>query len=151
METETTTKSYRIHDSRVQDFNAKVAEIQKRAQRLNKRNGTDFVFVATETSTESVPRKKFDFVTKKEVETGVVDIFHNYVVSATLPKLKGWVLVAALDRVQVEDGVEILTRVRPGHDLPKHFRDHDGTCAHCHTQRQRKTVYVFKREVVGAQ
>lgn len=146
MDTETTTKSFRIHESRVFAFKAKVEELQKKAARVNTKTGSNLVFVATEGETETVPRMKRNFNTGKDEATGVVDVYTVFSVSATLPKVKGWVLVAALDRIQTEEGTEVLVRVREGQELPKHYRDHDGSCDHCKAKRQRKTVYMFRKD-----
>lgn len=66
-------------------------------------------------------------------------------VSATgdAPKLAGWQLVAAVERVA---SGEKLVRTVPGVHCPEGFRTRDNSCDHCGTKRFRREVFVLRHD-----
>lgn len=63
------------------------------------------------------------------------------------PKLNGWRLVAVVNFL--ERGAAPLVKVLPGETVPASFRDANGFCEHCRTDRWRKDVFVCLNETTG--
>jgi hypothetical protein len=121
---------YRIPAQNVQNLTDQVAELNKRAEKLGVEpvrlipHGTE---VERRTNQAKV---EYDFV------------WHLYEIEGTTPKLAGWTLVAAIERL----GDENLVRCVPGQTCPVEYRQARTDCDHCKTDRRRKEVFVLRHE-----
>lgn len=72
---------------------------------------------------------------------------HDVELSGELPALAGWAIVAALARVETDEGAAVVVRSVPGAgELPPSFRDPlaAGDCDHCRMRRPRTVTYVLR-------
>ena len=61
-------------------------------------------------------------------------------------KIDGWEFIAALD---IYDNGNVIRRCNNDIELPEKFKTSDNVCDHCHTKRQRNTLYVVRNTETG--
>lgn len=81
--------------------------------------------------------------TKKQGESEYQIEYTHVTATGVAPKLDGWRLVAAVERVA---SGEKQVRTVPGVSCPTGFRTRDNTCDHCQTKRFRKEVFVLAHD-----
>lgn len=64
-------------------------------------------------------------------------------IEGAAPQLEGYFLIAEIKPVENEEN---LVREVPGQQCPKQFRTTDMRCDHCHTLRNRKSVFIVANE-----
>ena len=85
----------------------------------------------------------FDKPTNKE---GCFKRYHKVSVNGPKPIIAGWKFVAALDVVEADGERLVVVRAAPGEQVHESLRDNPSTdCGHCHTVRNRKTMYVLRK------
>lgn len=135
-----------IPSDKLADLDKQIGRLQKRAARVGSK---PIVYEKGETYWTDVEkeelhrsgtefREKHGFV-KREVTPVLV--------AGEEPRLSGWRLVALLDYDEESARGGPWLRVLPGETLPVEFRTVDPTrCDHCHTKRDRSTVFVVGHE-----
>lgn len=134
-------QTFRIPDANLERLKDRIEKLSKKAVKL-----VGQPITLTVTGTEDVERQRRDFSSGKVVGTGVFDRFHTVTVNGPRPKLNGWVFSAALDVVNVDGEKAVMVRNAPGEVIPTHLREHVEGCDHCNTNRQRKTLFVLRKE-----
>jgi len=146
---ETVLNEFRIPDENLAALQERIAKLSRKAVKLV---GQPIVLKVVRT--EKVPRYfrtpygefKLDMNGQK-IPTGRIDLFHVVTIEGPTPKLNGWTFAAAMDVVYAEDGQKlVMVRNAPGETIPTELRDHVSGCDHCGTARQRKTLYVLRKE-----
>lgn len=135
-ETETVVlQEFKIPDANLHNLKERITKLSRRAEKL-----VGQPITLTVVKTFDVER------TKNNLGTGVFDRFHTVTVSGPRPKLNGWVFSAALDVVYIEGEAITLVRNAPGETIPHELRERTSGCDHCHTNRNRKTLYVLRKD-----
>lgn len=127
-----TSKEFRIPMERMPDLRVRIGKLSKKAQQL-----CGVPIVLTEVRAESVPHpRNRDRLLSFQVVT----------ITGPQPKMAGWVLAGALDVMSVEGQKVSVVRSMPGEEVPSDLRSRVQDCDHCHQQRERKTLYVVRKE-----
>lgn len=134
-------QEFKIPDANLQNLKDRIAKLSKKAVKLMGQPIT-----LTVVNTFDVERTKHNFSTGKPEGAGVFDRFHVVSLSGPRPKLNGWTFAAALDVVDVDGEKAVMVRNAPGETIPSHFRKHTEGCDHCKVTRNRKTLYVLRKE-----
>ncbi len=128
-----TKQTFRIPDERLVSLQQKIAQLSKKAVKLM----GEPITLKIESS----------FNVDDEVKKGVVHRFHIVSVEGPQPKLAGWKFCAAMDVVEADGNKMVLVRNVPGETIPVELRNHVKGCDHCNLDRNRKTLYVLKKEI----
>lgn len=75
-------------------------------------------------------------------EGASIRTYTKVTVEGAAPQIKGWTLIAALDHKSHSETI-VKTTVD---DLPVKYRQHDGSCDHCQTNRRRNDTYVLRND-----
>ncbi len=127
-----TKQTFRIPDANLVPLQQKIAQLSKKAMKLM---GQPIV-LKVETS--------FD-VEDPKVKGGL-HRFHVVSVEGPQPKVAGWKFCAAMDVVEADGNKMVVIRSAPGEVIPEDLRNHVKGCDHCNVDRNRKTLYVLRKD-----
>lgn len=124
--------NYRIPQRNFDTVEAEISRLNKRAAKL----GVGSIILNIQ---------GYETVTKLHKPTGIEyqQIYVLVELQGVSPKLAGWTLVAAVERL--ESG-ENQVRSVPGQECPTFFRNANVSCDHCGTSRRRKEIFVLRHE-----
>ncbi len=140
-----------VPSQKIDSLSTVIDRLQRRAQKLGVQpiifeKGKPYWTVVPSTVERSVEgaHGARDYVSRtRDVRSEVTPVL----VAGQEPRLRGWHLVAALDYDDPTSGGEPWVRVLPGRTMPPEFRTVDPTrCDHCHTKRDRTSVFVLGHE-----
>jgi hypothetical protein len=147
METKTS-QEFRIPDSNFTALKERVAKLNKKAQKLM---GVEITLnVARVVDVEKlIPvRRNPEAPGGWDMRgTGEFNRFHMVTITGPVVKLAGWKFVGALDIMEADGEKMVLVRNASDEAVPETYRKNVNTnCDHCKVSRNRKTLYVLKKE-----
>lgn len=120
---------YNIPEANMAKFQAQLAKISKKSEKLIGSPITPFVF-------------GFDY---KAQANGTSVKIYQVLLTAEVPKIEGWTFVATLDHSN-EAGTIIRTVPNTGVTVPSQYFDCKPSCDHCKTMRYRRDTYLLHSE-----
>ncbi len=173
MNTATTTETYLVPEWNLEELEARIAKLNKRAvklgvpevvlvkqpdhvkheiRQLTVNCGMNLCW-ATQESIEqrlAAPAEPQAFLAKAFEKTGRAATWYKVEVTGTTPSLNGWEFVAILEPMAT-DTAEVLNLVStlPGQECPSEYRKLIGHCDHCQTHRKRNQTFVVRSETEG--
>lgn len=127
-----TSKEFRIPLERMADLKARIDKLSAKALKL-----CGQAITLTEVRVDSIPHPR---------NPDRVNVFQVVTITGPQPKIAGWVLAGALDVVTADGQTVSMVRAIPGETIPEGLRNRVRDCDHCNQKRERKTLYVVRKE-----
>jgi hypothetical protein len=148
---ETLTETYIVPAGHMDRLQGEIDRLNKRARRLKVAEIQVDIAPSHLTHEIRTVGGEIRYVTQEQLDahsnwtpTGYVREFLSVTVTGEAPKFAGWNLVAVLEPLSTDDGVENIIQAVPGQKCPVEYRDRVGQCDHCHTERRRNQTFVCR-------